>query len=124
MPTAKSWPISTPTLKVSSASGKWLSGRPICFSAPAKPRPWTRPNRKATRAGRRRASVAPGFNASLATSTIDSAIDASTGAERSVNQPITLLASVRLWASVNAVMVPTRRRLKPTRNSRPITNIK
>ena len=49
--------VETPTLKVSSATNKWLSGNPISLSAPAKPRPWTSPNRKATTAGQRRESV-------------------------------------------------------------------
>ena len=46
---------------------------------------------------------------------------ASTGGERSVNQPSALDASVRLCASVKAEMVAISRRLKPTRNKRPIT---
>src|SRR4029077_16932788 len=33
------WPISTPTLKLSSASGKSLCGKPALVSAPAKPKP-------------------------------------------------------------------------------------
>ena len=94
----------------------------MSFSAPAKPRPCTRPNRNDTSAGSRRASVSRSRSASVATSTIDSAIDASTGGERSVIKPNTLHASVMLCASVNAVIVPISRRRKPTRNSRPATN--
>ena len=37
--TVSNWPISTPRLKVSKATSRWLSGRPISLSAPAKPRP-------------------------------------------------------------------------------------
>ena len=92
------------------------------LSAPAKPRPWTSPKRNDTSAGKRRASVSRSRSASLATSTIDSAIDASTGGERSVIQPNALQASVMLCASVNAVIVPISRRRKPTRNSSPATN--
>ena len=47
---------------------------------------------------------------------------ASTGAERSVSQPSAASASVRLCASVNAVMVHTSRRWNPTRNSSAATN--
>ena len=94
----------------------------MSFSAPAKPRPCTRPNRNDTSAGSRRASVSRSRRASLATSTIDIAIEASTGGERSVSQPSALQASVRLCASVNAVIVPISRRRKPTRNSSPTTN--
>jgi hypothetical protein len=52
------------------------------------------------------ASVASSRKASVATSTIDRAIDASTGGERSVSHPKALEAGVTLCASVHAVMVP------------------
>ena len=54
-----SWPISTPTLKNSSAIGIDVCGRPICANAPAKPKPCSRPKVKATIHGYR--SVSPGF---------------------------------------------------------------
>jgi hypothetical protein len=91
--TTASWPSSTPRLKVRSATGRWLSGSPISLTAPAKPRPCTRPNRKATTAGKRRDSVWRACSASTATSTIDSAIVASTGGGHRVSQPSALSAS-------------------------------
>ena len=47
------WPISTPTLKNSRASGMAFCGKPISASAPANPRPCSRPKLKATTHGAR-----------------------------------------------------------------------
>ena len=44
-------PISTPTLNSSSASGISAFGRPIAVRPLAKPKPWSRPNAKATTHG-------------------------------------------------------------------------
>ena len=52
---------------------------------------------------------------------MDNAMVASTGADRNSSQPNALNAKVTLCARVKAVMVQNSRRLKPTRNSRPIT---
>ena len=51
-------------------------------------------------------------------------MQASTGGDRKTSQPSALDASVRLWASVKAVIVPISRRLKPTSSSKLITNNK
>ena len=53
-----SCPISTPTLKLNSASGMSSCGRPISDNAPAKPKPCSRPNVKATTHGAARSDPA------------------------------------------------------------------
>ena len=57
--TKRSCPSSTPTLKNSSATGIAWSGRPTSLSAPAKPRPCSRPKAKATSHGRRAVRLCP-----------------------------------------------------------------
>ena len=100
-----SWPSSTPTLKQKSAAGTCCSGTPSSSSAEAKPSPCSRPNAKATAQGARRVSESPGRRHSAQTSTMESAIDASTGGEGTRTSPSTVSARLRLWATVNAVMV-------------------
>ncbi len=47
-PMKSNWPISTPTLKNSSASGIDCCGRPIWVRALAKPKPCSRPTMNVT----------------------------------------------------------------------------
>ena len=80
--TNSSWPISTPTLNISSATGIAFCGRPTSASAPAKPKPCSRPKLKATTHGAR--AVRPGlprrpWTTSAATKTMLRAMIASTG---------------------------------------------
>jgi len=49
--TNRSWPASTPRLKVNSATGTSVCGSPVSFSAPAKPKPCSRPKANATTQG-------------------------------------------------------------------------
>src|SRR6185369_9453305 len=51
--TKSSWPISTPTLKRSSASGTEFCGKPTSLKAPAKPNPCSSPKVNATTHGAR-----------------------------------------------------------------------
>src|SRR4029078_4357546 len=92
-----SCPISTPTLKKSSASGTAFCGTPTSLNAPAKPKPCNRPNENATSHGKRvfkaaRASAddeANGWRASSdARNKMLSAIVASTGAGGTCAKPI------------------------------------
>ena len=55
----RSCPSSTPILKNSSATGIAWPGRPTSLNAPAKPRPCSRPNAKATSHGRRAGKAFP-----------------------------------------------------------------
>ena len=110
-----SWPSSTPRLKQTSAVGTCCSGTPSSSSADAKPSPCKRPNAKATAQGARRVSESAGRRHSPQTSTMDSAIDASTGGEGTCTTPSTVSARLTLWASVKAVMVA--RSCRPRRTS-------
>ena len=83
-PRTAAGPASTPRLKNSSATGICPAGKPISLNAPAKPKPCSSPNAKATSQGARAARPSRPWRActiSAATNTIESAITASTGAD-------------------------------------------
>ena len=90
-PTTSNWPTSTPTLKVSSATGRWLLAAGRSPSARRRS-PGRAPGRTGTPPAPASGAPAscPSCSASPATSMIDSAIVASTGGGRSVSQPSAL----------------------------------
>ena len=113
-PTIASWPNSTPTLKANSASGISPAGNPISAKAAENPNPWSSPKANAISAGARRARVGSAFcgrRISRATSTIDSAMQISTGLRATLTSPsvVALVLLIggwqRLIASVTAFTV-------------------
>ena len=94
-----SWPISTPTLNSSRAIARADSGSPISASAPAKPKPCSRPKPKAMAHGERVIAdalpCAPRAS-STARNRMLSAITASTGRCDSVITPSVDSANVML----------------------------
>ena len=94
-------------------------------SAPAKPKPCSRPKQNATSHGQR--AVSDGiprraFTISTATSTMLSAMAASTGGPGTWTKPSVAAASVMLCATVNAVTVSATRRQSRTRITSASTN--
>ena len=119
-----SCPTSTPTLKKSSARGISVCGSPISESAPANPKPCSKPKLRATSQGAlevRPISPRCCLASSVARKRMESAITASTGVCGTWIKPSAAMARVTLWARVKAVIVLTKRLVLRTINSRPNT---
>src|SRR5438105_6792685 len=101
-PTMQSWPISTPMLKPASDNASEPDGNPRSCSAPAKPKPWTRPK---PNAAIHLARPTTGNRLLSAASTTDSAIADSI--QRDGNDTMLNAASdsVIECATVNAVTI-------------------
>ncbi len=110
-------PISTPTLKNSNAIGIAFAGRPTSLSALAKSEAVQQAEHERDdpgfTIGETRTARARRCAISLARNTMLSAMLASTGGIGTWIQPSVAAASVRLCATVNAVIVQSRRAWRP-----------